>query len=84
MAAPSRPVISGKSMTPSRPGDKIAILANHVAGETYGLPGPRLAATIIGEQTGRECPVASAGLVAGIRFPRLGSVIAWWVRLPSS
>jgi hypothetical protein len=43
--------------TGSRPRKKMAIIASYFAGETYGLLGPQMAATVIQENTPYECIV---------------------------
>lgn len=48
-------------MTRSRSRQKMVILANYVAGQSYGLMGPQLAATIISEQAGWDCLVVGVG-----------------------
>jgi len=41
----------------SRPRKKMAIIASYFAGETYGLLGPQIAATVIQENTEYDCVV---------------------------
>ncbi|MBW2005171.1 MAG: hypothetical protein JRI72_11295, partial [Deltaproteobacteria bacterium] len=40
-----------------KPKKKMAIIASYLSGETYGLLGPQMAATIIQENTPYDCMV---------------------------
>jgi len=66
----------GKHISKSK--KKMAIITSYFAGETYGLLGPQMAATlIIHHASGLADWIREVEKKEGVQFRRYGSIIGW-------